>query len=221
MRFLKLVPGVLALAATVAPTAAQAQFFWRTPDFRAPPARGDEPGISASPLAGATPAELQAMMVWNLRSALNVAALQCQFDQTLLTQNQYNHLLDNHKTELASAYKTLTDYFKRTDKKTGQQLLDMYGTRTYSSYSAVGLPQFNFCATAARIGREAIFTPKGQLYRLAENRLGEMRNSLKMKLGEQQFTYAPPYHNISYVPLDNRCWKKNELREKCRYPAAA
>jgi hypothetical protein len=209
-------PAALALAATLAAAPAEANFFWKNPDFRAPPVRGDEPGVSASPLPGATPAELQAMLVWNLRSALNVAALQCQFDPTLLTQNQYNHLLENHRAELASAYQTLTNYFKRVDKKAGQTHLDQYGTRTYSSFSAVGLPQFNFCATAARIGREAIFAPKGQLHAVAQNRIGELRNSLKMKLGEQQFTYAPPYHVVRYYPLEERCWKKGELIARCR-----
>lgn len=215
MSFRTFAPAALALAATVATAPAQANFFFKNPDFRAPPVRGDEPGVSASPLAGATPAELQAMLVWNLRSALNVAALQCQFDQTLLTQNQYNHLLDNHRAELASAYQTLGNYFKRVDKKAGQTQLDMYGTRTYSSFSAVGLPQFNFCATAGRIGREAIFTPKGQLHTLASRRLGELRNSLRMRLGEQQFSFAPPHHTMRFVRLDDRCWKKGELRREC------
>lgn len=195
---------------------AQANFFWKAPDFRGPPVRGDEPGVSASPLPGATPAELRAMVLWNLRSALNVAALQCQFDPTLLTQNQYNHLLENHKAELAGAYQALSGYFKRVDKKAGQTKLDMYGTRTYSSFSAVGAPQFTFCETASAIGRAAIFTPKGQLGDLAHNRLSELRNSLTKRMGEQQFTYAPPYHVPRYPTFDERCWKKNELRPKCR-----
>lgn len=208
----------LVMAGLVA-TPAQANFFWKAPDFRGPPVRGDEPGVSASPLPGATPAELRAMVLWNLRSALNVAALQCQFDPTLLTQNQYNHLLENHKAELASAYQTLSGYFKRVEKKAAQTKLDMYGTRTYSSFSAVGAPQFTFCETASAIGRAAIFTPRGQLGDLAQNRLTELRNSLTKRLGEQQFTYAPPYHVPRYVTFDERCWKKNELRPKCRTAA--
>lgn len=209
--------GICALiGATLFAGPAQANFFWKAPDFRGPPVRGDEPGVSASPLPGATPAELRAVVLWNLRSALNVAALQCQFDPTLLTQNQYNHILENHKAELADAYKTLTGYFTRTDKKLGQKKLDMYGTRTYSSFSAVGAPQFTFCETASAIGRAAIFAPKGQLGTVAQNRLSELRNSLTKRLGEQQFTYAPPWHVPRYVSFDERCWKKNELRPNCR-----
>ncbi|QHL89576.1 hypothetical protein GVO57_00450 [Sphingomonas changnyeongensis] len=201
------------MAAPLAPVSAN--FFWKQPDFSGPPVRGDEPGVSAAPLPGATPAELRAMVVWNLRSALNVAALQCQFDPTLLTRNQYNHMLDNHKAELAAAYQTLSGYFTRRHKKAGASHLDAYGTRTYSSFSAVGLPQFNFCATAARIGREALFARRGQLHLVAEQRLTTLRNSLTRRLAEQQFTYAPPYFTPLPVPLEEACRKKGR-NGRCR-----
>ena len=193
---------------------AQAQFFWKPVDLSAPPVRGDEPGLLV-PLPGATPAELRASLVWNLRAGLNVAALQCQFDPTLLTLNQYNHMLEHHRAELASSFRTLTDYFKRTNKgaKAAQAALDQYGTRTYSGFSTVG-GQRSFCRTASDIGSAALFTSKGQLHQLAAARMREFRNSLK-SWGEQQFRYViPPYHG-QLPNLDDRCWKKEKLRKRC------
>lgn len=203
-------------AAALVPAAAEANFYWKAPDFSAAPVRGDEPGVSASPLPGATPAELQAAVLWNLRSALNVAALQCQFDPTLLTRPHYNHILEDHRAELGAAYQSIANYFKRTDRRKGQALLDTWGTRTYSSFSAVGLPQYNFCETAAKIAREALFTPRGQLHVLARNRIGEIRNSLTMRLAEQQFRYPPVQFTPRYVRLEEACWKKGVLRDNCR-----
>jgi hypothetical protein len=204
-----------ALSALLIPSAASAAFFWKAPDLRGEPVTGAEPGVLTGTLPGATPAEYRAALLWNLRSGLNVAALQCQFAPTLLTRNQYNAMLDNHRDELGKAYQVLTNYFKRTDKKNGQTKLDQYGTRTYSSFSTV-LGQYTFCQTASSIGREAIFAPRGQLHRVAETRMRELRKSLALG-GEQQFVFWIPPQQISLVPLDDRCWKKNDLRANCRY----
>ncbi|WP_436430976.1 hypothetical protein, partial [Enterococcus faecium] len=65
----------LAVLAAVASAAlagpASAQFFFQSHDMSGPPARGDEPGLPSLP--GATEDEVRANLVWNLRSALNVA----------------------------------------------------------------------------------------------------------------------------------------------------
>ena len=182
-RFYRVLAACAALVSM--PGAASAALFWKTPDLRGAPVTGAEPGVITGPLTGATPAELRAALLWNLRAGLNVAALQCQFEPTLLTRNQYNAMLDNHRAELGQAYQTLSNYFMRTDKKAGQTKLDQYGTRTYSSFSTV-LGQLTFCETSGAIGREAIFAPKGQLHRVAERRMTELRKSLALS-GEQQF----------------------------------
>lgn len=207
-----------AFAGLAAP--ASAALFWKAPDLRSEPVTGTEPGILIGGLPGATPAELRAALVWNLRSGLNVAALQCQFAPTLLTRDQYNALLDNHRDELATAYRVLTNYFTRTDKKAGQTKLDQYGTRTYSSFSTV-LGQYTFCESASSIGSAAIFAPKGQLYKIAENHMRELRKSLAIG-GEQQFRYWYPASAFMLPPLDERCWKKGALveRKNCTWTPA-
>src|SRR3546814_14038564 len=112
-----------------------------------------------------------------MRAGLNVAALQCQFEPTLLTLSNYNAMIAHHDDELANAFSTLTSYFKRVEGKRGQNALDQYGTRIYLGYSTVSA-QYNFCETAASIGRDAIFQPRGTLYQLAQKRIGELRNAL-------------------------------------------
>ena len=202
-----------ALAATAATTPASAQFFWKAPDLTSPAVRGDEPTIGFS-LPGATPAELRAGVLWNMRTGLNVAALQCQFDPTLLTLNQYNHLINHHRVELAEAYQTLLGYFRRIDRRQGQANFDKFGDRTYNGFSTVA-GQLTFCATAAQVGRQALFAPRGELYRVAQQRLLELRRSLLLG-GEQQFPAArvPPVQFTRVLGPD--CFdRRDRLRRQC------
>jgi hypothetical protein len=204
--------GVIA-ATLLAASPASAQFFMKSKDLSGQAVRGDEPGI-AQPLPGATDKEVKAGLVWTLRAALNVAALQCQFEPTLLAVDNYNAVLTDHRSELKESYDTLTGYFKRVSKtpKAGQSALDQFGTRTYSSFNAVA-SQYNFCQTAGSIGRAAIHAPRGSFNAIAQERMQELRNSLS-PWGEQQF---PRYfHPESRVPrLENICWsKKGEWQTK-------
>src|SRR3546814_2472409 len=91
-------------------------------------------------------------------------------------------MIAHHDDELANAFSTLTSYFKRVEGKRGQNALDQYGTRIYLGYSTVSA-QYNFCETAASIGRDAIFQPRGTLYQLAQKRIGELRNALVPQIG--------------------------------------
>ena len=194
---------VMAFAAT---TPATAQFFLRHKDLRGERVTGTETGIGQV-LPGATPAEQRAAVVWNMRAALNVAALQCQFEPSLLTVQNYNAILSDHRRELASSYDALTKYFLRSNKTKllGQAALDQFGTRTYSGFATVSA-QYNFCAVASSIGRDAVFAPRGKFSEVALDRTRELRNSLT-PWGEQFFgSYRPP---IATVPrLDRECWTR-------------
>ena len=197
---------------------ASAQFYFKAPEIGGPRITGTEPGMLASPLPGATPVELRAAMVWNLRAALNVAALQCQFGPTLLTLPNYNTILRDHKVELNSSYTTLTKYFLRTHKtpKAGQAALDQYGTRVYSSYSAVHA-QLTFCQTADAVSNAAVFTPRGGFGELAAERLPLIRNSL-IRWGEQQFPMRVQFQpHFTYPEFANEdCWHKGAYApERC------
>lgn len=216
MRLRKLAVLAGAVAATVAAVPASAQFFFQPPMLRGTVVTGEEPGIIAQALPGATPAELKAALSWNMRAALNVAALQCDFAPTLLTVDNYNQLVKDHEAELKTSYDTLTKYFMRTakTKKAGQTALDQYGTRVYSSFSTVGA-QLTFCQTAGEISHDAVFTPRGSFHTLASERLREMRNSLVLS-GEQRFPWGINPRVIRLPRMDDVCWKKGEWqRKKC------
>ncbi|WEK01725.1 MAG: hypothetical protein P0Y59_08645 [Candidatus Sphingomonas phytovorans] len=197
---------------------ASAQFFLAEPDMKAEAVRGHETGLGQA-LPGATEAEQRAALVWNMRAALNVAALQCQFEPSLLTQANYNVILLNHDDELKRSYDTLTKYFVRTAKtpKAGQLALDQFGTRTYSGFTTVAA-QYGFCQTAASIAREAIFLPRGSFYQIAENRTRELRKSL-IPSGEQRYPRGMLYaRQAGTLPrFDDLCWDKkgNWVAKKC------
>lgn len=195
---------------------AAAQFFLNPPKFAAGPVSGAEPGMGL-PLPGATPEEQRAGLVWNMRSGLNVAALQCQFEPTLLTLSNYNAILANHATELKGAFDTLTKYFKRNAKtvKEGQTALDQYGTKTYQAFSAVSA-QRTFCQTAGDIGEDAIWASRGAFANVAINRMRELRGSL---LYTREPQMANPWLRPGQAPMPNlndRCWDKKGLwRKRC------
>ena len=202
-----------ALASGAPAVQASAYLYWSKPNIPGGPVRGDEPGIGL-PMPDAKPAELEAHLLWNMRSGLNVAALQCQFEPTLLTLSNYNAMLAQHEAELAAAFKTLDAYFKRAQGKGGQKALDQYGTRTYLGFSTVRA-QLNFCQTAGSIGRDAIFQPRGTLIEVARKRMRELRNSLAPH-GEQAFG-NPTYNFRAVLPsFDEKCWKKTKLKPDCQ-----
>ncbi len=205
--------GVLAVAPP-----ASAQFFLQTHDFSAPPVTGSEDGLGQA-MPDATAAEQRAALVWHMRAALNVAALQCQFEPTLLTVSNYNAILADHGTELQAAFDTLGKYFNRVNKakgpKAGQNALDQFGTRTYSSFATVAA-QFGFCRTASSIGRDALFTPRGKFGDLTLERSRELRNSL-IPWGEQHFPRYIGRDTVAMPRLDVICWNKKAewVDKKC------
>jgi len=166
-----------ALAAAAAAQPASAQIYLFEPDFRRGPIEGSDPLVGV-PIPGATPAEYRAALIWNLRSGLNVAALQCQFSAYLRAVPNYNAFLAHHSTELAAAYTVLNNYFRRVHGATnGPRRFDDYSTQTYNNFSTLQA-QLGFCQTATNITKEALSRPKGELYQLATVRLRELRNSL-------------------------------------------
>ena len=208
--------GVAAICVATAATPATAQFFLRSHDFSDAGVKGDEPGLGQV-LPGATEVELRAAMAWNMRAALNVAALQCQFEPTLMSVANYNAVLTDHSAELKAAFVTLGKYFTRTAKtaKAGQVALDQFGTRTYSNFVTVGA-QYGFCQTASTIGRDVVFAPRGGFSSIAMARIRELRNSL-VPYGEQHFQRYLS-RDVATIPrLDPVCYdKKGEwVAKKC------
>lgn len=212
----RIVSMLAVLAGLLAAAPASAQFFMKPANLAGARVTGAEPGMTGPALPGATGEELRAALVWNLRAALNVAALQCQFEPTLLTLGNYNAVLDDHEAELRESYATLEKYFVRTNKtkKLGQTELDKFGTRVYSGFSTVS-GQLSFCQTAAAIGHDAVFARRGTFGDLAHDRMRELRASLA-SWGEQ-FRRTINYQGLTYVmpPFGNdKCWRKNSYQAK-------
>ena len=143
-------------------------------------------------LKNPTPAEREAHAVWNIRAALNVAALQCQFSPFLRTVKTYNSFLQAHSEELARAQQTMLGYFKRTDGAKAQNSFDMYTTRTYNSYSTLDA-QYAFCEAAGIVGRRALAVPKGALGATAIANAPQIRAAL---------SYAPLAPALTFVLPD-------------------
>jgi hypothetical protein len=208
---------LFSLAIAIAPVAAQpaaAQFYWSPPDMSAPPLT-DTTAATALGLPGATPAEIKAGLAWNMRAALNVAALQCQFEPTLLTVGNYNAMIAHHDAELDAAQATLLGYFQRTVGKgrAGQSAADMYNTRIYSGYSTVQA-QKGFCQEAAVVGRQAIFADRGTLNEVGRVGLPSIKKALV--LAGEQFYGTPGYDYVVALPsFDPKCWKKGVLQPLC------
>lgn len=206
---------VLLAAVTIAVAQpALAQTFWQSPDFRGTPIVPGEVGMGI-PLPGATPAEEAAAIAWQLRSGLNVMALQCQYDKTLLAQDSYNGILLNHREELAKIYKTLNSYFTRNNKnpKVAQDAFDRYGTKNYTSFSTVRA-QYGYCQAASNIARATLFAPRGSFQTVAFERVRELRNAL-MPQGEQLFRFGAKLP-ITYPSFDKKCWNSRGYRN-CPY----
>lgn len=206
---------LLALGLAVAmPLPATAQYYYQAPDISAPPVTGAEPQLGLG-LPGATPEELRAALVWHLRVAMNVAALQCDFEPSLLTVSNYNATLAHHKAELADSFARLGAYFKRTARNAaaGQRAFDMYNTRIYSSYSTVHA-QREFCDAMGRAGRDAIFARRGALLGVAQRYLGQIRRALT-PAGDQYFTNPAYGYRATLPDFGKKCWKKDQLRDRC------
>ena len=206
----------LVIAMMIATSSAHAQIFWLAPDFTGAPLTSYEPGMGV-PLPGATAAEERAAVAWNMRSGLNVAALQCGNEPTLRIVENYNALLSDHSTELAAVFKTLTGYFKRVNKvpRVADRALDSFGGKTYSGFSAVSAIR-GFCTAAGSIGRAAVFTPKGKFTDFAFDNLRTLRNSLVFK-GEQQFRGVNAVIRTRTPKLAESCWKKNRYTGTCGF----
>lgn len=141
-------------------------------------------------LTGTTRTEARAHLVWSLRAALNVAALQCQYSPFLRTVDNYNQMLRKHGDELTSAQTTMIGFFTRTQKRGGMAGFDRYNTRSYNSFSTLDA-QYNFCWTAAQAGLAVRMADVGRLGEVAEAVMPGIRASLSFVPAAAGLT-APP-----------------------------
>lgn len=202
---LSLVILTLAIAAP-----ARAQVFFYPPTLQTGPVTGSEPGLFVPAMAAPTPEEARANLMWNLRSSLNVAALNCQYWPYAMSVRNYNDLLLHHAAELNTAYEGLKSYFRRVAGSEWQSRMDEFTTTMYQSYVVIG-GQRGFCHVASDVARDALARPKGQLHLTAQARMRELRASLA-PIGDAILeAQAPvPLPPASLPNLDPRCWRESD-----------
>lgn len=113
---------------------------------------------SSSAATSASTSELEA--IWDMRAALNVAALQCQSDVMLALPDRYNTFLRMHEDELKRVHTSLVS------KRGGQAKFDRINTQTYNRFATIK-QKVLFCSKAADISIEAMNAAPNQLLTVA------------------------------------------------------
>ena len=123
--------------------------------------------------SAATTAQSTAEALWKTRAALNVAALQCQYDPSLNAVSNYNQFIKTHKSSLDDARSTVEGSYRKKFGKAWAGQFDRYNTRLYNGFSAT-MAQVAFCGKMSEIGAAALTTAPDQLGALAVARIPEI-----------------------------------------------
>lgn len=103
-----------------------------------------------------------AQTTWNLRSALNVAALNCQSAEHSMLVSNYGAYLKNHARELSATNRALQSEFRQRYGATFRDVQDSYMTQVYN-YFALPPAKDEFCDVANAVSAEIVGVPQGDL----------------------------------------------------------
>lgn len=103
-----------------------------------------------------------AQTVWNLRSAYNVAALNCLRPEQLVMGERYGAFLKTHARELSAANRTLDSEFRQKYGPGFKDVRDRYMTQVYN-YFALPPALDRFCTAALGVSNEVALIEKGKL----------------------------------------------------------
>lgn len=118
----------------------------------------DAAGIRQTVNTGLTSAQT----TWNLRSAYNVAALNCQGPQFANMPKQYGDFLKTHVRELSATNRALESEFRQKYGPGHKDVQDRYMTQVYN-YFALPPALNRFCAAALSVSNELVAVEKGNL----------------------------------------------------------
>jgi hypothetical protein len=121
-----------------------------------------------------TATETKAEAVWQMRAALNVAALQCQYDPALKVVDNYNQFTARHKAELEASRTTMEGNYRRRYGKAWAGQFDRYNTRNYNSFSATRF-QVAYCNKMGEVGAKTVAMDAGTLASYAQTTVPEIR----------------------------------------------
>lgn len=112
---------------------------------------------------------------WTLRSALNVAALNCMAPQYGTMIEDYRYFLNTHKKSLADVNSSLDKQFKTQHGKTYIKVRETYQTQVYN-YFALPPTMPAFCDAALAVGQEFKQVPAGDLVQNAPPALARLES---------------------------------------------
>lgn len=118
----------------------------------------DSEGRFLTPNVGLGPLET----MFNVRSALNVAALSCVTASNTAQRDGYNQFLKTHKTVLANANKAIDAKYRREHGSDGLRIRDTRMTKLYNHYAYPPI-KAAFCAKTARYLAAANALPSKEL----------------------------------------------------------
>jgi hypothetical protein len=169
-------------------------------------------GIRVTPNRGLSRDE----QIWHFRSALNVAALNCQGPVWGQIATEYNKFIVIHKVLLSKTSKSVDrEYVKRYPKQNGLRIRDTRMTDLYN-YFALPPVRGQFCDMALRKLQEANQVPKEALPEYAMGSLADIDNvfvnfyetyvKYELDLADWNMKYAPkpvysPANNIMAPPV--------------------
>lgn len=170
----------------------------------------NELGIRQTVNSDLTPEEA----VWNLRSAYNVAALNCDAPEDAQLAERYGEFLKTHSRELTNANKKIeAQYREEFGGSDYKRARDQYMTQVYNYFSLPpALPRF--CAAAREASLALADVPKGELDEAAQVELPKLelvflgyfdeyeayRAKAQAWDAEYLATYGEPYRHRWMVP---------------------
>jgi hypothetical protein len=162
-------------------------------------------GVRVTPNRGLSRDE----QIWHFRSALNVAALNCQGPVWGTIATEYNKFIVTHKVQLSKSSKAVDrEYVKRYPGQNGLRVRDTKLTDLYN-YFALPPVRTEYCDTALRKVTEANLVPKEALPEYAIGGIADIDGIFirfydayvqyerdladwNMKYAPRAPTYAPP-----------------------------
>lgn len=114
-----------------------------------------------------------AQRVWNMRSAFNVAALNCLEPRYAPILEGYKHYLNTHKKALTKTNKDVEAEWKKLHGAGYARLRDSYTTQVYNYFALPPvLPQF--CDTALAISQESMTVPAAEFEPFSQRSLDRL-----------------------------------------------
>lgn len=111
--------------------------------------------------------------VWNLRSAFNVAALNCQDVKHASILAGYTDFLNNHQRTLSSVNKDLDNRYRAENGSNYIRVRESYQTQVYN-YFALPPVMPAFCDAAVVLAQDLQAVPPGELETFAPGLLGKI-----------------------------------------------